>query len=91
MNVEIGTEAAQFPEKEYINGIFVAVSQAQRFLRPKRMEESKFIVSLFLLSVFRIRGVLIRVRILRSVHWITDPATCFSGFQDATKKRFFAY
>jgi hypothetical protein len=25
MNVEIGTEAAQLPEKEYINGIFVAV------------------------------------------------------------------
>ncbi len=25
MNVEIGTEAAQFPEKEYINGIFVVV------------------------------------------------------------------
>ncbi len=25
MNVEIGTEAAQFPEKEYMNGIFVAV------------------------------------------------------------------
>jgi hypothetical protein len=25
MNVEFGTEAAQFPEKEYINGIFVAV------------------------------------------------------------------
>ncbi len=25
MNVEIGTEAAQFPVKEYINGIFVAV------------------------------------------------------------------
>jgi len=23
--VEIGTEAVQFPEKEYINGIFVAV------------------------------------------------------------------
>jgi hypothetical protein len=23
--VEIGTEAAQFPEKEYINGIFLAV------------------------------------------------------------------
>jgi hypothetical protein len=28
MNVETGTEAAQFPDKEYINGIFVAV-QAQ--------------------------------------------------------------
>jgi hypothetical protein len=25
MNVEIGTEAAQFPEKEFINGIAVAV------------------------------------------------------------------
>jgi hypothetical protein len=25
MNVEIGTEAAQFPEKEYIKGIFLAV------------------------------------------------------------------
>jgi hypothetical protein len=25
MNVQIGTEAAQFPEKEYINGIAVAV------------------------------------------------------------------
>jgi hypothetical protein len=25
MNVEIGTETTQFPEKEYINGIFVEV------------------------------------------------------------------
>jgi hypothetical protein len=25
MNVEIGTEAALFPEKEYINGIAIAV------------------------------------------------------------------
>jgi hypothetical protein len=25
MNVETGTEAAQFPEKEYIKGIFFAV------------------------------------------------------------------
>ena len=29
MNVEIGTEAAQFPEKEYINGIFLAVYSAE--------------------------------------------------------------
>jgi hypothetical protein len=27
MNVEIGAEAALFPEKEYINGIAVAVCQ----------------------------------------------------------------
>jgi hypothetical protein len=25
MNVDIGTEAARFPEKEYISGIFLAV------------------------------------------------------------------
>jgi hypothetical protein len=29
MNVEIGTEAALFPEKEYINGIFLAVYKSQ--------------------------------------------------------------
>jgi hypothetical protein len=28
MNVEIGTEAVQFPEKEHINGIFVAVQKS---------------------------------------------------------------
>jgi hypothetical protein len=31
MNVEIGTEAAQFPDKEYINGIFVAVRGKLRY------------------------------------------------------------
>jgi hypothetical protein len=29
MNVEIGAEAALFPEKEYISGIFVAVQDLQ--------------------------------------------------------------
>jgi hypothetical protein len=32
MNVEIGTEAAQFPEKEYINGIAVAVQARRRII-----------------------------------------------------------
>ncbi len=32
MNVEIGTEAALFPEKEYISGIFLAVqAEFKRF------------------------------------------------------------
>jgi hypothetical protein len=31
MNVKIGTEAVPFPEKEYVNGIFVAVCIAQTF------------------------------------------------------------
>jgi hypothetical protein len=35
MNVEIGTEAAQFPEKEYINGIFVAVQESYAGLRER--------------------------------------------------------
>ena len=29
MNVEIGTEAAQFPEMKYITGIFLAVYEAR--------------------------------------------------------------
>jgi hypothetical protein len=29
--MEIGTETAQFPEKEYVNGIFVAVCMVQNF------------------------------------------------------------
>jgi hypothetical protein len=30
MNVKIGTEAMQFPEKEYINGIFLAVRDGKK-------------------------------------------------------------
>ncbi len=30
MNIEIGTQAAQFPKKEKINGIFDAVHQRER-------------------------------------------------------------
>ncbi len=38
MNVEIGTEAAQFPEKEYINGIYAAV-QTGKILYRKASKE----------------------------------------------------
>ncbi len=34
MNVELGTEAAQFPEKEYINGIFLTVYPAENSILP---------------------------------------------------------
>jgi hypothetical protein len=38
MNVEIGAEAALFPEKEYINGIAVAVLGWFRIMRrPQRL------------------------------------------------------
>ncbi len=40
MNVEIGAEAALFPVKEYINGIFVAVCHWRRTQRP--FEGSKY-------------------------------------------------
>jgi hypothetical protein len=33
VNVEIGAEAAQFPEKEYINGISVAVLERESIAR----------------------------------------------------------
>ncbi len=48
--------------------------------------------------MFRIRDILIRIRILGSVHWITDPvpdqysALFGCDIQDANKKnQFFAY
>jgi hypothetical protein len=37
MNVEIGAEAGQFPEKECINGIFVAVWELQTTIKKHRL------------------------------------------------------
>jgi hypothetical protein len=40
MNAEIGTEAGQFPEKEYINGIFVTVwPAADKEVQDKEVEQ----------------------------------------------------
>jgi hypothetical protein len=41
MNVEIGTEAAQFPEKECISGIFLAVHILYMFSFIFKNEKSK--------------------------------------------------
>jgi hypothetical protein len=40
MNVKIGTEAVQFPEKEYINGIFLAVNRPWNIIRRQHLEFS---------------------------------------------------
>jgi hypothetical protein len=43
MNVEIEAEAALFPEKEYISGIFVAVYTVKKFCHfpvPSRREDT---------------------------------------------------
>ncbi len=42
-------------------------------------------------AVFRIHDILIRIKILRFIHWITDPDPdlFFSGFPDANKKYVF--
>jgi hypothetical protein len=42
MNVEIGTEAAQFPEKEYINGIFLAAYDIDNTSKNSRKKVKDF-------------------------------------------------
>jgi hypothetical protein len=43
MNVEIGTETAQFPKKEQINGIFVAVqNKNKKHCKRKDLAKSHF-------------------------------------------------
>jgi hypothetical protein len=53
MNVETGTEAAQFPEKEYINGIFVAVQPiyGERYKKLKILQSGLSVVTLVLYLV----------------------------------------
>jgi hypothetical protein len=53
MNVGIGSEAAQFPEKEYINGIFAvqcALFTPVAFFRPSYMERILSLPKTFSLS-----------------------------------------
>jgi hypothetical protein len=44
MNVEIGTEASQFPEKEYINGIFLAVYEIINLFAPEGKNPQNYIL-----------------------------------------------
>ncbi len=75
MNVDIGTEAAHFPEKEYINGIFVAVHLCSEFLT--FWDESRSGLGSLDPYTYWIMAPDL------------DPALFVSGFQDAKKK--FAY
>jgi hypothetical protein len=51
MNVEIGAEAAQLPEKEYINGIAVAVHYEGKV--PNAMASSFFFLYLYKIKYIR--------------------------------------
>jgi hypothetical protein len=53
------------------------------------MDLGKVLLSGSLKEVFRIRNNLIRILILGSVHWITDPDIFISGFKDNNKNNFF--
>ncbi len=53
MNVEIGAEAAQFPEKEYINGIAVAVWAHSAYLELNREPCS----AIFILDTYTVYNV----------------------------------
>ncbi len=44
MDVEIGAEAALFPEKEYISGIFIAVLGAKLWIETYVFEAEKAVV-----------------------------------------------
>jgi hypothetical protein len=44
MNVKIGTEAEQFPEKDYINGIFLAVHLTQIPAAERRVGGTSFLI-----------------------------------------------
>ncbi len=44
MNVEVGTEAVQFPEREYIKGIFAAVQQfGKKKVKPATLQKLTFL------------------------------------------------
>jgi hypothetical protein len=51
MNVEIGNDAAKFPEKEYINGIFLAV----QFVNKKFQRQNFLYIACYALSLVILR------------------------------------
>jgi hypothetical protein len=64
MNVEIGTEAAQFTEKEYINGIFLAVYVMDSKQEYKIIKQESFILRQMFSILVIIKSASINFRIL---------------------------
>jgi hypothetical protein len=73
MNVEIGAEAAQFPEKEYINGIAVAVHTYSSVFFFERFYPKKELVFTYINENqrLRIRCFLVFSAKVRSISKIT--------------------
>ncbi len=55
MNVEIGAEAALFPEKKYISRVFVAV-RVQEWIAPQKFPELEFLKRLWGLGTEEEKG-----------------------------------
>jgi hypothetical protein len=73
MNVEIGTEAVQFPEKEYKNVIFVAVLHKSR-------DDSLFFFQSGIMAInirFNFRGLLSIAGAFKIVELVTLPSASF--------------
>jgi hypothetical protein len=67
MNVEIGTEEAeQFPEKEYINGIFVAMQTYTSYLKYGMYQRS---IMLFIYDCINVSpGISYNLNMMRTAH-----------------------
>ncbi len=62
MNVEIGSEAAQFTEKEYINGIFLAVYVMDSKQEYKIIKQESFILRQMLSILVIIKSASVNFR-----------------------------
>ncbi len=70
MNVEIRTEAAQFPEKEYINGISVAVYDTDTLVWTKLYYGRMVYLEGALWLTFKMYCLFIRIKVGKNNNFI---------------------